>query len=164
MIYYISGLGADHRVFEFLNIPFPYKHIIWVKPDKNDTLASYSLRLLPQINTSEDVILAGVSFGGMICQEIAKLIPCSKVIIISSIKSPQEMHWQLKLVRNTRIDRLFHSSLLKFMNFLTGPYYFGTQSAEEIKLLKAIIKDTDKKIYEVGYQCHNEMGKPRSLL
>ena len=38
-----------------------------------------------EIDTSRNPILIGLSFGGMMCIEIAKLIPVEKVILISSI-------------------------------------------------------------------------------
>jgi pimeloyl-ACP methyl ester carboxylesterase len=142
-IYLISGLGVDQRAFKNLEFPFPSQFIQWVTPDKTDTLVSYSHKLINQIDTSEEVILVGVSFGGMISQEIAKVIRCKKVIIISSIKHAGEMNWQLRLVQLTRIDKLLPARLFKFINLLTGPVYFGLETKEERILLRNIIRDTD---------------------
>lgn len=142
-IYLISGLGVDQRAFKNLEFPFPAQFVQWVTPNKSDTLVSYAHKLIPQIDTSGEIVLIGVSFGGMICQEIARVIRCKKVIIISSIKHAGEMNWQLRLVQLTRIDKLLPARILKFINLLTGPFYFGTETSEEKTLLRNIIRDTD---------------------
>jgi pimeloyl-ACP methyl ester carboxylesterase len=99
--------------------------------------------LIPQIDTSEPVILVGISFGGVIAQELSKLIRCRNVIIISSIKSPKEFSIPLSLVRWTKIHLLIPPKLLKWSNHATADYYFSTQSEAESTLLHQIIEDTD---------------------
>ena len=144
MIYFISGLGADERVFQFLNLPnHSFQHIYWLDPKKREPLAAYATRLIHQIATTEEVILIGVSFGGMIAQEIAKQIDCKKLIIISSVKSPTEFNWQLKFVRSTQLHRLAPTPLLKWGNLLTANYYFGVSDKQEAALLRQIVLDTD---------------------
>ncbi|MBB6499691.1 alpha/beta hydrolase [Pedobacter cryoconitis] len=145
-VYFISGLGADQRVFQFLQLPGIEKiYINWVDPLQNEELRAYASRLTAQIDLTREVILVGISFGGIIAQEISRIVPCKKVIIISSVKSPAEFSWQLSSVAFTRIYKLFPARFLKWTNILTADYYFGTQSAEESKLLHQIILDTDNK-------------------
>lgn len=144
-VYYISGLGADERVFGYLHLKGVHeKHIKWIAPHKHEPLHDYCKRLTPQIDRSNEIILIGVSFGGMVAQEISKIINVDKVIIISSVKSPREFDWQLSCVRFLKLHRLAPSRFLKWSNLLTGDYYFGTQSKEESDLLKLIIQDTDR--------------------
>ncbi len=85
-IYLISGLGADYRVFQKIDLEAnSYTHIKWDKPkSQNQSIIDYTKGLLAQIK-HENPILIGVSFGGMIAIEIAKLIPVRKIIIISSV-------------------------------------------------------------------------------
>lgn len=143
-IYFISGLGADERVFVNLKIEAPFqKHIKWETPYANETLSEYCKRLLLQIDLHSPVVLIGLSFGGIVAQEIAKIIPVKKLIILSSIKNEKEMGWQLRLVRATKIYKLFPASVLKFLNKFTAGYYFGTETKEEDLLLQKIIKDSD---------------------
>ncbi|SHF60036.1 alpha/beta hydrolase [Pedobacter caeni] len=145
-VYFISGLGADERVFQFLDLPGIEKiYIKWIDPQDQESLASYAKRLITQIELTEDVILLGISFGGIIAQEIAKIIPCKKVLIVSSIKSAQEFSWQLSLVSSSRIYKLFPAKILKWSNLLTADYYFSTTSKEESQLLHQIIKETDNR-------------------
>lgn len=144
-IYFISGLGADERVFQYLQLNgVNTKYIHWEIPQKRESLRDYSRRLIPQIDLSGEVILVGVSFGGMVAQEISKIIPVHKVIILSSIKNIHEFDWQLKLVRALSLYRLVPSRILKWSNLLTGNYYFGTKTKAESDLLKLIIRDTDR--------------------
>ncbi len=143
-IYFVSGLGADKRVFVNLKIDHPFqKHIEWEIPNKNESLQNYCKRLIAQIDLNSEIILIGVSFGGVIAQEISKIISVKKTIIVSSIKNKKEMDWQLQWVSKTNIYKLFPPKLLKFLNKLTADYYFGIKSKEESKLLKQIIEDTN---------------------
>ncbi len=143
-IYFISGLGADQRVFQFLDLPQVNKIFIqWIIPHPNESLSQYASRLIEQINTREPVILIGISFGGIIAQEIARQIICEKVIVISSVKSPDEFSWALSLVRLTQVNRIVPPSILKWSNHATADYYFSVKSKAESRLLHQIIEDTD---------------------
>lgn len=147
MVYLISGLGADERVFQFLNFnETEHRFITWLAPLQNEGLSAYCQRLIEaQIVRSNNIILVGVSFGGIVAQEIAKLIPVQKVIIVSSIKTSDEFCWQIKLVRKLQLHRLMPNSLMKIANTLTANYYFSTKTKDESKLLAQIIADTDVK-------------------
>lgn len=143
-VYFISGLGADERVFQCLDMPGIEKVFIkWEKPFQRESLANYAGRLIKQIDTGEPVYLIGVSFGGMIAQEIAKQINCAKVIIISSVKSPKEFSWPLKFVKLLQLHLIYPKALLKWSNRVTANFYFSIQSNKEAQLLTQIINDTD---------------------
>ena len=144
MVYFISGLGADERVFQFLDLPkIEKKFIRWVRPEKNENIANYCQKLIAQIDVQKEVNLVGISFGGIIAQEIAKLIPCKKIIIISSVKLTAEFNWQLKFASHTKIYQIIPLWLLQLGNKLTANYYFGVQTVAESILLYQIIVDTD---------------------
>lgn len=107
MVYLISGLGADERVFKFLSLPqIDAKPIFWEKTDKAETISQYCKKLLKQIDLDSEIILIGVSFGGIVAQEIAKLVPVKKIIIVSSVKSPSEFSFPLRFARATQIHRI----------------------------------------------------------
>lgn len=145
MVYLISGLGADERVFQFFDLKgIEHCFIKWLKPEKKETLNHYAQRLIAdQIDTNKEVILIGLSFGGIVAQEIAKLIPCKQVIIVSSVKSHKEFSWQLKLASKSMIYRAVPDWLMQLGNKLTADYYFGTTNQAESTLLHQVIKDTD---------------------
>src|SRR5690606_10539222 len=81
------GLGADERVFEKLELPNMMNQVFlnWVMPLDNDNLASYSKRLAEKINEREPFALVGLSMGGMVAIEIAKIKKPVKLVIISSV-------------------------------------------------------------------------------
>lgn len=142
-VYFISGLGADERVFQYLDLPnIECVYIKWERPLNKESLSAYARRLIPQIVT-ENPVLVGMSFGGMVAQEIAKIIPCSKVILVASVKSHKEYDWKLRWVSYTKIYKTIPAGLLKWSNRFTADYYFSTKTKESSQLLHQIIKDTD---------------------
>jgi len=73
MVYFISGLGADERVFQFIDLTkIEHYFIKWNEPKKDESLSEYCLKLTEQIDKTNGIILIGVSFGGIIAQEILK--------------------------------------------------------------------------------------------
>lgn len=114
-IYFMPGLGASSKIFEYINLPhdrFECHYFEWITPDSNtETLESYSQKYAAQIKY-EDVVLIGVSFGGILVQEISKLIPAKHVIIISSVKNIDEMPKRLKLLRYTQAYKIFPTKRL----------------------------------------------------
>jgi len=87
-IYCISGLGADERAFSRLQVDpgFRLQVIPWLLPRKNESIHDYAKRMSAAI-TEKDPVLIGLSFGGIMCTEIARIIPVEKIIIVSSIKT-----------------------------------------------------------------------------
>jgi pimeloyl-ACP methyl ester carboxylesterase len=143
-VHFISGLGADEQVFEYLSLPGVERvYIKWIAPLIGESIAHYAKRLLPQIYINEDVILVGMSFGGLIAQEIAKIIPCKKVILVSSVKSEREYDWKLNFVKYTKCYKIIPTCVIKKASLLVGGYYFGTRTKQESRLLRQIIYQTD---------------------
>jgi hypothetical protein len=89
--YAISGLGADKRVFEKLDIADQLIHLDWIKPLENESIESYAKRLASSINKEEPFVLIGLSFGGMIASEINKFLTPQKTILISSCATAKEL-------------------------------------------------------------------------
>lgn len=117
-IYFIPGLGTNRAIFEYLNLSeesFKVNFLDWIIPQNSlESLQSYSLRMSEQIK-EDHAVLIGISFGGVIAQEIAKIRTVNKVIIISSIKSKHELPRRLKLAKFLKIYQL--SPLIGKMNF-----------------------------------------------
>jgi pimeloyl-ACP methyl ester carboxylesterase len=142
-IYLISGLGADERIFQNLDFgALTPIFIKWITPEKDELIQDYALRLTAQIKTEKPIIL-GVSFGGMLAIEIAKLIDCQEVIIVSSAKNRKEIPFYYRLLGRTNGHKFIPISLFKSANFLTY-WFFGMRKKREKNLLKSILNDTDK--------------------
>src|SRR3546814_1935076 len=92
MIYLLPGMGADHRLFSRLDLPgLNPKVLQWVPPGEGDSLGDYAKKLQPQITSTEDAVLLGVSLGGMLAVELARLARFRKIILISSAKTCLEI-------------------------------------------------------------------------
>ena len=64
-------------------------------------------------------ILIGVSFGGVLVQEMAKYIDYKKIIIISSVKSNEELPKHMKLAQLTNAHRLLPTQWIKNIETFT---------------------------------------------
>lgn len=141
-IYCISGLGADERAFSKLKIAGYKLHVIkWLLPKVNESIQLYAERMRADIK-EENPILMGLSFGGMICTEIAKQIPVDKIIIISSIKSSKELPFWMKTVAALKLNKIVPLKSTR----LTQPIQnkmLGVQSQEEKTLVASLRKNVD---------------------
>jgi len=97
-LYTISGLGADEKVLEKLtfNESLEVVHIPWLIPNQEEDFADYVQRMSASIDDSEEFYLLGYSLGGIVAQEIHKLKPAKKIVIMASIRSDRE---KSKLIR-----------------------------------------------------------------
>ncbi|WP_052592101.1 alpha/beta fold hydrolase [Aureispira sp. CCB-QB1] len=92
-VYLLSGLGLDPNVFKHLTIHSDdIHHLKWLEPKKKESLESYALRMSEGIQLKGDnkLVLIGHSFGGVLMQEISKIITTDQIILISSIKAKKE--------------------------------------------------------------------------
>lgn len=107
-IYVVSGLGADFKVLE--KIQFPKRHevvfIDWLIPFLNEEFLDYVKRMAEKIDDSAPFYLVGYSFGGLMVQEINKLKPARKVVILGSIKSDKEKSRLIRTGQLTRIPKI----------------------------------------------------------
>lgn len=139
--YTISGLGADKRVFDYLEINHPTHHLEWIEPNKHETLPQYAQRLSGNIDTSEPFGIIGVSFGGMLATEIAKQLNPKITVLISSVSESKHLPFLYRFIGSSGILKIIPSTLFNPPNFLMD-YYFGTYQK---KLLYSILSDTDTK-------------------
>jgi hypothetical protein len=112
-IYIVSGLGANFKVLERLEFPKQYELVFidWLIPQKNESFDSYVKRMAEKVDDSEPFCLLGYSFGGIIVQEINKLKPAQKVVILGSIKSDKEKSRFIRTGEVTKIPRMLPVSL-----------------------------------------------------
>lgn len=90
-VYAISGMGLNEWLFSYLTLDVPLHPIRWIEPlSYQESLESYARRMATQIQHQENVVLLGVSFGGMVAKTIATFRKIDKIVIVSSIKSAEE--------------------------------------------------------------------------
>jgi len=143
--YFISGLGADRRIFSRLTLHQNINviHVNWINPLKNESLTNYARRLSNIIDTSKQFTLVGVSFGGMIAVEIAKILNPVCTIVISSTVQSKTLPPLYHILGKFQLIKIIPSWLIKASNKLTQNFFFGTKSNSEKKLLSMIVRDTD---------------------
>lgn len=142
-VYIFSGLGADERVFKELDFSgFDVTFIHWITPIANETIENYALRLIRQINTNRPILI-GLSFGGMMATEVAKLIETEKIIIIASAKNRKEIPFYYRLAGMLKLHRLIPTVVLKMPNLFSN-WLFGTSNKEDKAMLASIMQDTDE--------------------
>ncbi|MBD1425732.1 alpha/beta hydrolase [Sphingobacterium arenae] len=143
-VYIFSGLGVDKRVFQKidfgnLNIEF----IDWIEPRKDERIEHYAKRISKKIN-AENPILIGLSFGGIIAVEIAKMIAIDKLILIASAKTRKEIPMLYRILGKLKIHNVIPAPFLKSANCISN-WFFGAQTPNDKILLKQILEDTDNK-------------------
>ncbi len=123
-LYIISGLGADAKVFSRIKFNENIKpiHIDWLIPEREEDFYHYTRRMAEKIDTSEPFCLLGYSFGGIVAQEINKLKPAEKVVILGSIRSDKEKSKLIKAGMLTKILRLLPESAFSENAILTYSY------------------------------------------
>jgi hypothetical protein len=107
VIYAIPGLGTTEKLY--VNTKITGVEIIvlsWPTPNKNDTMETYARKFLPQINTTIPFCLLGVSFGGMLCTELSKMISPQKTFLISTSKSRRELPWFIKTLKHFPLHKI----------------------------------------------------------
>lgn len=139
-LYLFPGLGADESIFRNLKLPgYEIVHIKWIKPLNGEDVADYAARLQYQIKEDTQPVLVGLSFGGMVAQELAKLIDPALTVIVSSIKGVKERPLQLDLAKALRPHKFLPSILAIEFDFWY-PFAFGRTSAFEKSYIKRMAK------------------------
>ncbi len=149
-IYLMPGLGANPKIFENIILPkdsFEIHLLEWKIPVSIDeSLNDYAKRMSEEIKHQNPVLL-GVSFGGVLVQEIAKIIAVEKIILVSSIKSHHEFPNRLKLLQKTKGYKFFPTKIIenfdKYKKYFLGDFlkkradlYTNYLSVNDAKYLK----------------------------
>ena len=141
-VYCISGFGADKRIFKHLDFGQHEVHYIpWKTPEKKEKLDHYAQRLASGIKHEKPVLL-GVSFGGMVGVEISRLIPLRKLILISSVKTRDELPLYMRIAGNTRLNKVIPLKPYSFLAAIEN-YQLGVRNDEEKELATTYRKNID---------------------
>jgi pimeloyl-ACP methyl ester carboxylesterase len=135
IVYAIPGFGCTGRLFEKIHLPeHEIKHLLWPDPKKEYDLKQYALQFLSQIDRSRPFALLGVSFGGMICAELAEATNAEKVILVSSSKNRSELPWPVRLLKYVPLHKLFSRHALKKLALNSGWIIgFGKELRQDVK-------------------------------
>lgn len=140
-IYFVPGLAANKSIFEYISLSeenFELHFLEWIIPiSLEESIENYAKRMCAAIK-HESPILIGVSFGGIVVQEMSKLIQCKKVIIISSIKNRDELPNRLKLAQKTKVYKLFPTKVIENIENYDA-YFFNDFLKKRSELYKTYL-------------------------
>jgi len=145
-VYFMPGMAASSKIFEYIELPknqFETHFLDWVLPIDNETIEAYAKRMVKNIK-NENSVLIGVSFGGVLVQEMSKHIRLRKLIIISSVKSVKELPKKMHLAKVTMAYKLLPVQWVANIDSL-AKYIFGENIPKRISLYKKYLSVNDSK-------------------
>lgn len=144
-VYFISGLGADRRAFERIQLSDAYTihHLDWIKPDATESLNDYARRLADGIDTTQPFALVGLSMGGMIATIMTGFLSPQKTILISSIGCNGEFPPLLKFARATKAYKLLPQAVFRPQFLWPVQRLMGTRVKGRENLVREFIEQTD---------------------
>ena len=110
----MPGMAASPKIFEFIDLPdkFEIFCLSWTTPKHDELLSDYAKRMCNKVKHKNPVLL-GVSFGGILVQEMAKYISVHQIIIISSIKAKEELPLPMIVAKRTNVHKLLPTKLIE---------------------------------------------------
>ena len=148
-VYLMPGLAASPTIFERIALPedvFEMIPLEWEIPLDNESLMDYAKRISAKIKHKNPVLI-GVSFGGILVQEMAKYVDARKVIIISSVKSNLEFPRRMKIAKTTKAYKLIPMSLILNVESL-AKFSFGEKVNQRLKLYEKFLSVRDLRYLE----------------
>ena len=144
-VYFMPGMAANPSIFSKIELPeeqFDVHFLEWFVPEKGMTIQEYALKLCANIQ-EENPVLIGVSFGGFLVQEMAKHIETKKVIIISSVKTKDELPKRMIFAKYTKVHKLLPTGLVNNVE-LIAKYAFGETVTKRLELYEQYLSIRDK--------------------
>lgn len=144
-IYFVPGLAANKAIFKNITLPesrFQIHYLEWLIPEKNEPIKSYAKRMVDCITETKNVVLIGVSFGGVMVQEMAAYLTLKKLIIISSIRSKHELPLRLVLARRTLAYKLMPTRTILSTDDLTK-FAIGPKTKKRLELYQKYLSVRD---------------------
>ncbi|MDG5492128.1 alpha/beta hydrolase [Psychroserpens sp. SPM9] len=145
-VYLMPGMAANPTIFEHIKLPedqFKIHWLEWMMPEKKESLESYAKRMIAEQIHHDNIVLLGVSFGGILVQEICKHITLRKLFVVSSVKSKHELPKRMKVMKYTKAYKLLPTQLVASIDVL-AKYAFGETIIKRIELYKKYLSVSDK--------------------
>lgn len=144
-VYFVPGLAAGKEIFKHISLPenqFKMEIIEWKIPQKNETIEEYAERMAAEVK-DENAVLIGVSFGGVMVQEMSAFLNLRKIIIISSVKSKHELPLRLQFARKTLAYKLVPTKLVISADDLTK-FAIGPKTKKRLEMYQEYLSVRDE--------------------
>jgi len=142
-VYFMPGLAASPAIFKKIVLPDAFEiHLLeWEIPLEDESLSDYAKRIALKV-TLDNPVLIGVSFGGILVQEMANYLHARKVIIISSVRSNTEFPRRMKISKALKAYKLIPSDVVQKIEKLAR-FSLGTKINERLKLYDQFLSVRD---------------------
>ena len=147
-VYFMPGLAASSAIFERINLSndiFETILLEWEIPLEDESLTDYVKRISEKI-IHPNPVLIGVSFGGIIVQELSQVIPVRKTIIISSVRSCNQFPRRMKITKAIRGYNLVPKNLVSKMESLAR-FSFSSKINQRLKLYEKFLSVRDDRYF-----------------
>lgn len=144
-VYLMPGMAASPLIFENIKLPenqFKLHYLKWFLPEEKETLSHYARRMTTEIK-HDNAVLLGVSFGGVLVQEMGKHIKLKKLIIVSSVKTQLELPKRMHIAKSTKAYKLLPTGLASRIDLL-AKYTYGDKVKKRINLYKMYLSVSDR--------------------
>ena len=166
-VYFMPGMAAAPTIFDHINLPenrFVLHFLEWRVPNEKESLSAYCKELADIIKNEghKKIALIGVSFGGVIVQEMAKHLDLIRLIIISSVKCSDELPPRMKFAGKSGLFKLIPTSLVDFVDYFEK-IAVGDFLKKRARLYKQYISVRDKRYLDwaiknmVKWKCDRPM-------
>lgn len=116
IVYVIPGLGTTKELFRFIDLKdTELRFLDWPELENGETMRSLADKMANGIVETKPYYLMGVSFGGMLCSEIARVKKPVKTILISSSKCRKELPLLFRLFKYLPIHNWIPESQLRLL-------------------------------------------------
>ena len=160
----MPGLAAGPKIFENLELDkdlYELHFLKWKKPlALEETITNYAMRMTEDIK-HEDVVLLGVSFGGIMVQEMSKFVKTKKIILVSSVKSHHELPKRFKVASMSKIYKLFPTQVVSnFEDF--AKFFLGKSLKKRAKIYEKYLSERDETYlkWSIHNVLHWQQDKP----
>lgn len=167
-VYFVPGMAADVSIFEYIKLPedkFVTQTLPWKIPNKNESIEDYAKRMCEEIE-HKNCILIGVSFGGVMVQEMSKYLSLKKLVIISSVKNKFELPTRIKIARKTKAYKLLPTAIVsKIDNW--EKLAFGDFAKKRAAMYQKYLSINDKRYLDWAIEnmvCWNQEKTPDNLV
>lgn len=139
----LPGMGTDERIFgpqraaglefETPALPDPYP---------SDTIATYARRIRDQLRLDGPCVVGGVSFGGMIAYELARITQARRVVLVASCTSSRAIPWHFRPVE--LICRIIPDFIISQRAVISGWLLTHLEglTPEQLQLIREMARDT----------------------
>jgi pimeloyl-ACP methyl ester carboxylesterase len=153
MIILFPGLGGDEQLFAHLQFSEQTFFVEYPVPDERMEWKEFCRLTGEKIPHSNEYVFIGVSFGGLIAQSLAKEFPVKKIILLSSLKTQEELPFRLRIFRSLplykwlpekNLRQLIHklSRSLTRKNEMEASYFLHRLQQTDIQMIRKGIEWT----------------------